>query len=63
MLPADLEAFTPNTITDIAVLLSELNAVRRTGIAFDHEEHDIGISSVVVHSWQVRVRCVKAQQG
>lgn len=48
VLPADLEVFTPNTITDVTALLSELDDVRRTGVAFDHEEHDVGISSVAV---------------
>ncbi|SKI78359.1 IclR family transcriptional regulator [Mycobacteroides abscessus] len=48
MLPADLEVFTTNTITDVTALLRELDDVRSTGVAFDHEEHDVGISSVAV---------------
>lgn len=42
----ELEVLTPNTITDPDVLLGELSAVRRTGIAVDREEHHVGISAV-----------------
>ncbi|MEU2014000.1 IclR family transcriptional regulator [Nocardia sp. NPDC019302] len=46
MLPARLDAYTPNTIVDPDALLAEIAAVRRLGFAVDNEEHDIGISSV-----------------
>ncbi len=41
-----LSALTPNTITDTAVLLEELASVRESGVAFDREEHHLGISAV-----------------
>ncbi len=43
-----LEALTPNTITDMRTLLDELETVRSSGIAFDREEHNVGISAVGV---------------
>jgi len=42
------EARTPKTITAIDVLLSELKTVRRTGVAFDREEHTAGICAAGV---------------
>ena len=45
LLPEKLKAFTPNTITDRATLLEELaTSVRRA--AFDHDEHNVGVSGV-----------------
>jgi DNA-binding IclR family transcriptional regulator len=38
LLPAELEAFTPNTITDRAALHAELEAVRGRGWAFEREQ-------------------------
>jgi len=46
LLPAKLPALTPNTITSRQDLLAELATVRRTGVAFDREEHTEGISAV-----------------
>ena len=46
LLPAQLTRFTGTTITTRAALLGELDAVRRTGVAFDREEHTDGISAV-----------------
>ncbi|SKG70451.1 Putative transcriptional regulator, IclR family [Mycobacteroides abscessus subsp. bolletii] len=46
LLPDTLPMHAQNTITDRARLLEEIAEVRRTGIAFDHEEHDVGISAV-----------------
>jgi DNA-binding IclR family transcriptional regulator len=43
LLPRDLEALTPNTIVDRDRLLAELDVARHTGVAFDREEHTIGI--------------------
>ena len=45
-LPATLKAFTPNTGTDRAALLRELEEIRRTGIAYDHEEYVMGVCAV-----------------
>lgn len=44
--PARLEAHTANTITDRDALLAELEQVRSTGLAIDHEEYSIGIAAV-----------------
>jgi DNA-binding IclR family transcriptional regulator len=41
-----LERHTPATITDIDELATELAKVRKTHIAFDHEEHLEGVSAV-----------------
>jgi len=45
-LPKRLAAITEHTITDRAALLRELDDVRRTGVAYDHEEHSVGIAAV-----------------
>ncbi len=42
------EARTPKTFTRLDALLKELAAVRRTGVAFDREEHTLGISAAGV---------------
>jgi DNA-binding IclR family transcriptional regulator len=39
---------TPNTLTRIDALLRELKAVRKQGIAFDREEHTLGICAAGV---------------
>lgn len=46
LLPERLEPMTPNTITRRSELLEELERVRATGIAFDREEHTLGICAV-----------------
>ncbi|MFN8160229.1 MAG: IclR family transcriptional regulator [Solirubrobacterales bacterium] len=46
LLPPRPRAFTPNTITDLQALRSELEEVRNSGVAFDREEHTEGISAV-----------------
>lgn len=46
LLPERLEALTPNTITRRDELLSELDEVRESGVAFDREEHTLGICAV-----------------
>ena len=46
LLPPVLERFTEHTVTDHAAVLAELAEVRRTGIAVDEEEHDLGICAV-----------------
>src|SRR6516165_11353505 len=42
------ERRTPETITDIGNLTADLEQVRRTGIAYDREEHTLGICAVGV---------------
>ena len=42
------EARTANTLTTLAALLSDLKTVRRNGVAFDREEHTVGISAAGV---------------
>ena len=46
LLPERLPAETPNTITDRAGLLADLERVRAGGVAYDREELTIGISAV-----------------
>ncbi|MBW1996822.1 MAG: IclR family transcriptional regulator [Deltaproteobacteria bacterium] len=46
LLDEDLARFTPNTITDKAVLFEQLREVREHGFAVDREEHDIGINAI-----------------
>jgi len=43
LLPPRLEQLTPHTITDRGALLAELRKVQERGVAFDREEHTIGI--------------------
>jgi DNA-binding IclR family transcriptional regulator len=43
--PDGLKRHTPATVTARSALLAELETVRRTGVAFDREEHT-GISAV-----------------
>ena len=42
------EARTPKTITRLDALINELKTVRRTGVAFDREEHTLGICAAGV---------------
>ncbi|MDI9888369.1 IclR family transcriptional regulator [Streptomyces sp. HNM0645] len=46
LLPPRLERFTDKTITDREALMTELAEVRRSTIAIDIEEHDVGICAV-----------------
>jgi DNA-binding IclR family transcriptional regulator len=46
LLPDVLERYSPSTVTDRAALMRELDDVRRDGVAFDREEHTIGICAV-----------------
>jgi DNA-binding IclR family transcriptional regulator len=48
LVPARLEAFTPHTIVDRGSLFAELEAIRVAGVAFDREEHTVGIAAVGV---------------
>ncbi len=51
LVPSCLPKHTPATITDRRVLHEELDLVRATGVAYDREEHTVGIAAVatVVH--------------
>ncbi len=40
------EARTPNTLTKLNALLADLRLARKTGIAYDREEHTVGICAV-----------------
>jgi IclR family transcriptional regulator, acetate operon repressor len=42
------ERRTPNTMTRISGLMKELKSVRKSGVAFDHEEHTLGICAAGV---------------
>lgn len=48
LLPPRLARLTPQTITSRTALLEELVQVRETGLAFDREEHTLGICAVGV---------------
>lgn len=46
LLTLPLARYTPNTLVDLDALLADIAQTRITGISFDREEHDIGISAV-----------------
>ena len=46
LVPHKLEALTRFTNINRASLLHELEEVRRTGVAYDHQEHTLGVSAV-----------------
>ena len=46
LLPDPLPALTPSTITRRERMIAELAGVRADGVAFDREEHTVGISAV-----------------
>jgi DNA-binding IclR family transcriptional regulator len=48
LLPARLERHTPNTITSRDALLAEIRSIRKGGVAYDREEHTVGISSAAI---------------
>lgn len=43
--------FTDNTITTPQALLKELETIRRDGVSFDREEHELGIRCVAAPIW------------
>jgi DNA-binding IclR family transcriptional regulator len=45
----ELKAYTANTITSKKKLLAELDKIREEGVAYDREEHTMGISAVGVY--------------
>jgi DNA-binding IclR family transcriptional regulator len=52
------EARTPNTLRSLSALLAELKLVRKAGVAFDREEHTIGISAAGVAFRDVLGNCL-----
>jgi DNA-binding IclR family transcriptional regulator len=46
LLEARLEQFTPHTVTDLDTLWQDLAAIGPHGIAYDREEHSLGICAV-----------------
>jgi DNA-binding IclR family transcriptional regulator len=42
------EARTPKTLTQLDALMADIQAVRKTGVAYDREEHTLGICAVGV---------------
>lgn len=59
-IPADLAAFTPNTITDPETLLRHLEEIRRLGFAVDDEEFDLGVRCIAVPVFDFRGKAVGA---
>jgi DNA-binding IclR family transcriptional regulator len=45
MLPSRLKRYTDNTMTARADVMRELDEVRKRGVAYDREEHTVGISA------------------
>lgn len=48
MFSGGMEGRTPNTIRRLDDLLAEIQEVRRSGVAFDKEEHTVGVNAVGV---------------
>ncbi len=46
LIPKELQRLTPHTNLNRDALLKELDVVRVTGVAYDHQEHTIGVSAV-----------------
>jgi len=59
----ELVALTPHTITDRALLLTELEAVRRKGFALDDRESSIGLCCVAVPVRDNEGRVIAAMSG
>lgn len=57
---SDLPRFTPNTITGLTELLSELACIRQRGYAVDSEEHEPDVKCVAVPIWNYRQNVVGA---
>ena len=53
----NLKPRTPNTVTKVADLKRQLKQIRRDGIAFEDEEHELGIKtvSVTIRDWEDKV--------
>jgi DNA-binding IclR family transcriptional regulator len=41
-----LTGYTPNTVTDKAVLIEQLDGIRSSGVAYDYEEYVMGVCAV-----------------
>ena len=52
-----MKSFTPNTITKVDDLLHEIEQIRRRGVAYDHEELDLGVKCVAapIHNHTAKV--------
>jgi DNA-binding IclR family transcriptional regulator len=46
LIPKPIKPFTNRTIVDRAALLQDIETARATGVAFDHQEHTLGVSAV-----------------
>jgi IclR family KDG regulon transcriptional repressor len=55
-----LRRFTPNTITDLGELHSELACIRERGYAIDNEEHEPDVKCVAVPIWSYRQKVMGA---
>ncbi len=56
----EMRAFTPNTITCLDALATELAGVRAQGFAFDHEEVALGLCCVAAPIYDVEERIIAA---
>ncbi len=56
----DLQKFTPNTITDIAQLLEDLEQVKLNGYSFDEKEHEIEVCCVAAPIFDINQKVVAA---
>jgi DNA-binding IclR family transcriptional regulator len=55
-----LARFTPHTVVEPERLLTELEAVRDRGLAWEHDEHCLGIASVATGIWNRAGKIVAA---
>ena len=46
LIPDPIKPVTRHTILDRRLLLEEIDVVRATGVAYDHQEHTLGVSAV-----------------
>ena len=60
-----LKPRTPNTVTKVEVLKKQLQQIRRDGVAFEDEEHELGIKTVSapVMDWENNVTAVISVVG
>ncbi|HIS92036.1 MAG TPA: IclR family transcriptional regulator [Candidatus Alectryocaccomicrobium excrementavium] len=64
-IPAQMQAFTPDTITDKQALLRDLAWIRAHGYALDNMEHEFGVKCVAVPIFAAdeSVRCAVSISG
>ena len=55
-----LPAFTSRTITDYKILLRELESVRQRGVAYDHQEIEVGLTCIACPIFDYHGRVVAA---